>query len=118
MPFENLENFNKYYAIQIWSDRDPLAESLESLAMKVGKDIIFKNKAKVVGMEGPTPLLPDFFSELYGKYRGYLIWVERNVNPYELKKTCIELEKNLLGKRMCDIDVYISKDESIHRENL
>lgn len=118
MTYENLDDFNKYYTIQIWSGDDQSGESLSPLVKKIKKELKLKNNATIVSTEGPTCYLPDFFSELYGKYRGYLIAVKKTVDPYDLKRTCIELENDSSKERVCDIDVYTSMRDSIHRRDL
>ena len=118
MPINELEDFNKYYTIQIWSATNPSGDRLENIVREVSKELIEKNKVNIIDVEGPTSFLPDFFSELCGKYQGYLILLERDINPYDLKRTCMTLETNELGERQYDIDIYISKDESIHRRDL
>lgn len=115
---EELGDFDKYYIIQIWSDKDVSAIGLGDLAIRVSEELKSKNNVKIIEIDGPTPFLPDFFSERYGRYRGYLISVERTANPYDLKRTCLKLEKNSSGKRICDIDVYTSMHDSIHRKDL
>lgn len=114
----DLEDFEKYYIIQIWDYKDNSAMGLKNLTKKVCRELKSKNNAIIIEIDGPTSFLPDFFSELFGKYKGYLISIKKNVNPYDLKKTCMKLEENYAGKRVCDIDVYTSMHDSIHRKDL
>lgn len=111
-------DFNKHYLIQIWSFDSIDGTSLKDVAEKVSQEVSFKNSASVEGLIGPTPWLPDFFSELYGSRRSYLVAVKRTADPVELKRTCVCLEYDSDGKRFCDIDVYISEFDKISRKKL
>ena len=115
---DDINWFDKYFLIQIWDKNDNLGSNLSHIVKKVEEDLKIKNNVKIIAIEGLTFFLPDFFSELYGWTRGYLIWIERNVDPIEIKKTCISLEKDAYRKRFCDIDVYISMSKSIHRKDI
>lgn len=55
---------------------------------------------------------------LWGMYQGYAICIPRNSNLKEIKRACIELEINKEGKRICDIDVYETRDKKISRTDL
>ncbi|HYD03989.1 MAG TPA: hypothetical protein VEC16_06870 [Alphaproteobacteria bacterium] len=112
MPIE-IKDFSKYYIIQLWSDDDPRGNNLESFVKYVGNELTRRNKAKIIEIDGPTSYLPDFFSELFDYRAGYLMSIEKSVNPYDLKRTCMELEINENGKRICDIDIYIDRKVTI-----
>lgn len=112
-------NFNKYYFIQMWNKDDTYGKEVSTYADKVVETLKEKHSDLiVVGVDKQTFVLPDFFSELYGKVAGCMIQIERNINPYEIKKSCINLETDPQGNRIADIDVYVSMWDSIHRKDM
>lgn len=50
------------------------------------------------------------------KFSGYLVRATLNVNPYQLKQSCMELELNENGERVSDIDIYLSNNTKISRK--
>lgn len=120
MGVDKAGDFSKYYTVQVWSHEDIGARNLGQMVRRIAKELKRQNNATIEGIDGPTFFLPDFFSELYGNQAGYLILVKRDahIDSCELKRTCIGLERDSLGRRVCDIDVYVSYSENISRTKL
>ncbi len=104
-------------AIQIWSDENPEGDQLDQLVGAVTDCLkLHPELGSVVELEGPTPHIPDYFSELYGSVWGWLIYIA-NADPVKLKRLMMTLERDG-GTRRADIDVFIGFFDKISRSEL
>lgn len=51
------------------------------------------------------------------RFSGYLVRATLDVNPYQLKQSCMGLEMNENGERVSDIDIYFSDNTKISRKS-
>ena len=103
--------------IQIWSSEFPNGDGLCHLIQKIIDALKEDPRLGVfVELEGPTPHLPDYFSDLYGTVVGWLIYM-RDTNPQALKRLLLTFE--LEGsERIADIDVFTSYFDKVSRKDL
>lgn len=104
-------------AIQIWSNEDPTGISLQPVVYRIIALIRDNPELGIVlGTEGPTAHIPDYFSDLYGTMMGFLVYVSDG-DPITLKKLMMQLEEDESG-RLMDIDVYTDYFTKISRKQL
>jgi|SRR3989344_673870 len=104
-------------AIQIWSGQNPEGDRLEQLVQAVIERLDeHPELGLVIELEGPSPHIPDYFSELYGTVLGWLIYVA-DADPIKLKRLVMSLELDGL-KRLADVDVFTSYFDKVSRCDL
>ena len=104
-------------AIQIWCKTDPVGADLEGLVHEIVEAIKCDLElGKVSEIEGPTPHLPDFFSDLYGTIYGWIIYIAAT-DPVALKRFLMKLEEDG-GERRVDIDVFVDYFTKISRKDI
>ena len=105
--------------IEIWVKEDRWAKYMKPYVNRV-KHYLEKEYPEIEFLRTKrTDCLRNFRHPfIAGQRKGYVLKITPNINPYELKKTCIKLETNKQAKRISDIDIYLSYTEKISRKNL
>ena len=106
--------------IEIVDFTDATAENLEPYAIRVKETLLQEYPQVSLLWFGLTKSLWNFMhpsmKELQEKCSGYCIILQGEVNPREVKKTCMALELDPEGNRIADIDVYLPTTEKISRK--
>lgn len=102
-----------YTRVEVWSNDDIGARAMKPYIRRIKRQLQEYHPELHVLSTYRTPFLKDFQGEfihglLYGLFYGYVIKVSSNVDPFALKRSCMELEIDCYGYRMADIDVYPS----------
>lgn len=101
-------------AIQIWSKEATNGVAVKPLVDKIITFLIAADIGTILETEGPTPHLPDYFSDLFGTMYGWLIYVA-DADPKLLKEIAMQLEIED-GKRIADIDIYLDYFRRLSRK--
>lgn len=101
-------------AVQIWSHDHPQGD-IQAEVQRVTNSLTEKGLGRVTEIEGPTPHIPDYFSELYGTILGFIIYLA-DCDPATVKRHLIELETTD-GRRTLDIDVYLDYFKKVSRRD-
>ncbi|MEI7718535.1 MAG: citrate lyase holo-[acyl-carrier protein] synthase [archaeon] len=102
----SIEDFNASRKLKKFAYR--VAERLSSRHLDLKIIEIYKT-------DDPYNIQNPYF---WGMFHAYAITIPRNSNLQEIKRTCIELEHDCFGLRICDIDVYETRDKKISRTDL
>lgn len=108
---------NKPVVLEIWSNNDYAAQNLKPFVDYVKNQLQEKHPGIKFLRITRTDALRNFDDTfLAGYFSGYVIQISPNLNVYELKNTCMGLERNEHGERIADIDIYDSWRGKISRK--
>lgn len=111
--------FTEKARIEIVDKNDLQAKKLRPLAVKVATTLAQTyHQLKILDVY--KTIDPWNFNHpfLVGLFKGYVIAVPIESDLFSIKETCMELEINEEGKRIVDIDVYISPFNKISRRDI
>ena len=111
--------FTENARIEIVDENDIQAKKLKPFAIKVAKTLA-KVYPQLKILDVYKTIDPWNFAHpfLVGGYKGYVIVVPQESDFFSIKKTCMELEIDEEGKRIADIDVYLSTFQKISRRDM
>lgn len=111
--------FTEKARIEFVDEKDLQAKKLKPFVIKVAKTLAEKHpQLKILDIYktiDPWNFLHPF---LIGYFKGYVITIPKESDLVSIKETCMELEINEEGKRIADIDVYISPFNKISRRDI
>ena len=96
---------------------DLKAKKLKPFAVKVTKTLAERYPQLIILDAYKTSDLWNF-AQQFPAGKGYVIDVPLESDLFSIKETCIELEIDEDGKRIADIDVYLSTYQKISRRDL
>lgn len=103
--------------IEIVDFDDLKAKKLKPFAVKVTKTLAERYPQLIILDAYKTSDLWNF-AQQFPAGKGYVIDVPLESDLFSIKETCIELEIDEDGKRIADIDVYLSTYQKISRRDL
>lgn len=105
--------------LEVWDDNDLFAKKMRPYIKYITKRLQEEHPEIEILWTTRTNNLRNFDHPfIAGQFYGYVIKISPNIDPYELKKTCMGLEEDEQGKRRADIDVYLSWRKKITRKDL
>lgn len=111
--------FTEKARVEIVDEHDLQAKKLKPFAIKVANTLAEKYPQLKI-LDVYKTIDPWNFAHpfLMGLFKGYVIAIPQESDLLSIKKTCMELEINEEGKRIADIDVYLSPLQKISRKDL
>ena len=105
--------------IEIVDENDLQAKKLKPFAIKVAKTLTERYPQLKI-LDVYRTIDPWNFAHpfLVGRFKAYVIDVPLESDLFSIKETCMELEIDEDGKRIADIDVYLSTYHKISRRDL
>ncbi len=108
--------------IEIWKEQDHEAECMKYYVNHV-KRVLEQEHPNIEFLRTKkTDCLWNFnhpfFMFLPYRRKGYVLKITPNIDPYELKKTCMRLEYDSEDERIADIGVYLSNQDKISGKDL
>ena len=111
--------FSAKARIEIVDENDLQAKKLKPFAVKVAK-ILAETYPQLKILDVYKTIDPWNFAHpfLVGRFKGYAIDVPLESDLFSIKETCMGLEIDEEGKRIADIDVYLSTFHKISRRDM